>query len=32
MKTDIVVDVGPRETRVAILEDGQLAEYIIERE
>jgi ribonuclease G len=32
MKTDIIVDVNPRETRVAILEDGQLAEYKIERE
>jgi ribonuclease G len=32
MKRDIVVDVGPHETRVAILEDGQLAEYKIERE
>ncbi len=32
MKTDIIVDVNPRETRVAIVEDGQLAEYKIERE
>lgn len=32
MKTDIIVDVTPRETRVAIVEDGALAEYKIERE
>ncbi len=32
MKTDIIVDVNPRETRVAIVEDGQLAEYKVERE
>ncbi len=32
MKTDIIVDVNPRETRVAILEDGRLAEFKVERE
>ncbi len=32
MKTDIIVDVNPRETRVAIVEDGRLAEYKVERE
>ncbi len=32
MKADIIVDVSPRETRVAILEDGQLVEYKVERE
>ncbi len=32
MKKEIVVNVGRRETRVAMLEDGQLAELKIERE
>lgn len=32
MKIDIVVDVGPQETKVAIIEDDRLAEYKFERE
>ncbi|MFO7947111.1 MAG: Rne/Rng family ribonuclease [Armatimonadota bacterium] len=32
MKTDIIVDVGPQETKVAIFEDDRLAEYKFERE
>jgi len=32
MKREIVVDVGPRERRVGIAEDGRLVELKVERE
>ena len=31
MSNKIIVDVQPRQTRVALMEDRQLAEYYVER-